>query len=142
MKAGESLAGVGALRPEERPGSARHAQRSPGGGSPGPGTWALRAAEAGSSFPVPVRDSRPGRGPSKFPGTGCARSWSSEAPWGLGEGCLGGGSEGLGRTGGLAARPGLGGGVPAILQRGEPRRQVTDGELFPLKGVEGAVAAE
>lgn len=30
----------------------------------------------------------------------------------------------------------------AILQRGEPRRQVTDGELFPLKGVEGAVAAE
>lgn len=112
MKAGESLAGEGALRPEERPGSVRHAQCSPGGGSPGPGTWALRAAEAGSSSPVPVRDSRPGRGPSKFPGTGCARSWSFEAPWGLGEGCLGGGSEGLGRTGGLAARPGLGGGVP------------------------------
>ena len=43
MKAGESLAGEGVLRPEERPGSARHAQRSPGGGSPGPGTWALRA---------------------------------------------------------------------------------------------------
>lgn len=137
-KAGESLAGEGALRPEERRGSARHAQRILGGGSPGPGTWALRATEAGSS-PVPTRDSRPGRGPSKFPGTGCVPSWSFEAPWGLGEGCLGGSSEGLGRTGGLATSLGRGGAVCwAILLRGEPRRKVTDGE----QGVAGAVGAE
>ena len=84
----------------------------------------------------------PGPGAEQVPRHRCALSWSFEAPWGLGEGYLGGGSEGLGRTGGLANVQVWGAVCRAILQRGEPRRQVTDGELFPLKGMEGAVVAE
>lgn len=80
---------------------ARRAQRSPGGGSPVPGTWAPGAVEAESAWVLAG-----GRASSQVP------SWSSSPPRGLGGGCPGAGPEGLGRTYGLATRPCLRGVVP------------------------------
>lgn len=69
-------------RQAERRGSVRSAPGVSGSGCPSTDTWALRAAEAEPAR-VPAPDSCLGQGPSKFPATGRALSWSSGASWGI-----------------------------------------------------------